>query len=240
MPLRLFTGCPLPPPPPSGSLKWQYFQILPLPSIWSKACSFIGHHRSVGVFCRCTYMHARLSQTNTLGNIRYQGKSSTVCSTLTRCSTSFSQSCVWKQSQSSVVHAVSSLYTPGRLIILCFSSQFHLCGDTRRDKQTRCAPETSVEDERRQRGKNKPESVWVVLCFTSPSFVNRGSPERGVAQRGHSNSRDSVIISRENLWKPILLDRSHRGFLLCFLCFYFEDVYRWLGKGNRSEDKKHK
>lgn len=59
-------------------------------------------------------------------------------------------------------------------------------------------------------------SVWAVLCFTPPSFVNSGSPERGVAQRGHSNSRDSLSTSRENLWKPILLDRPYRGFL-CFV-----------------------
>lgn len=82
------------------------------------------------------------------------------------------------------------------------------------------------------------ESVWAVLCFTPPSFVNSGSPERRVAQRGHSNSRDSLSTSRENLWKPILLDRPYRGFLCCFLLFCFEGVYRQLRIESRSEDKK--
>lgn len=149
-------------------------------------------------------------------------------STLTRCSSSFSQLCEWKQSQSSVVLILSSLYTPGCLIIFCILSQFHLRGDIRH-KQSRCAPEMSVKDERK---------CLSCLMFYSSIIVNSGSPERRVAQRGHSNSRDSLSTSRENLWKPILLDRLYRGFLCCFLLFCFEGVSGQLRIESRSEDKK--
>lgn len=83
-------------------------------------------------------------------------------------------------------------------------------------------------------------SVWAVLCFTPPSFVNSGSPERGVAQRGHSNSRDSLSTSRENLWKPILLDRPYRGFL-CFVLKASIDgwVKRTDQRTRNKDDLKH-
>lgn len=120
--------------------------------------------------------------------------------------------CVWKQSQGSVARAVSSPYTPGCLIIRRFSSQFSSVWRYKK-RQTKPMCTWDKRQKMREDGEPPPESIWVVLCFTSPSFVNSGCPERSVAQRGHSGSWDSLITLRENsVEKLILLDCPHWGF----------------------------